>query len=180
MRQLSHAERLVSLLKDRREGEAADIQKLLEAQLSHPDGIRGFMATYLTGVGDDTAADQETIPAALVHAMKNADPEDLVPLACMNVIMPTGMITMHEDREFQEQSEKTAARGVRVLASLLLVNEETKKQCDAILAVATDSRNDVDPKLLDYWKIFFEKWGYKEKQRVDIARAMREVLSSKI
>jgi hypothetical protein len=55
----------------------------IRAQLSHPEGIRGFMVSYLTA--DATPADDETIPSVLLDALKSQaakDPEDLIPLTC--------------------------------------------------------------------------------------------------
>jgi hypothetical protein len=176
MKQVSHSEKLVPLLKeDSQVLEQEQVVARLKAQLSHSDGIRGFFVTYLTGVGDDTPADQSSIPQALVVAMEAADPTDLIPLACMNVVMPTGMITMHQDPELSAQSKKTADRGVRLLASMK-TDAEVQKTCNAILSVATNSQGQVDNDSFQYWTSFFEKWGYLDAQKNDIASAIRSVL----
>ena len=60
----------------------------------------------------------------------------------MNVVMPTGMITMHEDPTLSEQSRKTSERGSTILASLI-DNPLAGENCKAILSVAT---NGADPK----------------------------------
>ena len=39
-----------------------ELQKLLQAQLSHPDGIRGFMVAYLTGGSSSASASENTMP----------------------------------------------------------------------------------------------------------------------
>lgn len=60
----------------------------------------------------------------------------------MNVVMPTGMITMHQDPELSANSKMTSERGIRVLQSIRdqsLVQEN----CQAILAVANDDKNTV-------------------------------------
>jgi hypothetical protein len=176
MTQVSHSEKLVPLLKeDSQVLEEEQVIARLKAQLSHSDGIRGFFVTYLTGVGDDTPADQSSIPQALVAAMKIVDPDELIPLACMNVVMPTGMISMHQDPELSAQSKKTADRGVRLLAAMK-TEAEVQKTCDAILAVATGVQGQVDDKSFKYWTSFFEKWGYQDAQKIDIAEAIRSVL----
>jgi hypothetical protein len=176
MKQVSHSEKLVPLLKkDSEVLEQEEVISRLKAQLSHSDGIRGFFVTYLTGVGDDTPADQSSVPPALVAAMEEADLSDLIPLACMNVVMPTGMITMHQDPELSQQSKKTADRGARLLAAMK-TEARVEKTCNAILAVATGSQGEVDDDSFHYWTSFFEKWGYKEAQRRDIATAIRAVL----
>ena len=84
MAQLSHAGEICALL-EKSDGKASTLASdLLAAQLSHTDGIRGFFATYLTGEGDDTAADREEIPEPLAGAMHKADMNLLVPLACVS------------------------------------------------------------------------------------------------
>lgn len=172
MKQVSHAEKVIQLLGDAT-NKHNNLQSMLEAQLSHSDGIRGFFVTYLTGTGDTSPADNPTVPDVLQKAMTQVDEKELVPLACkyacvvmliktgvfllllfahyaichshvvvfptidvgMNVVMPTGMITMHEDPNLSEQSKKTAERGSRILASLNN-NQLVQDNCRAILAVA--------------------------------------------
>jgi hypothetical protein len=177
MAQVSHSEKLVTLLKEDSQVLAQEeVVARLKAQLSHSDGIRGFFVTYLTGVGDDTPADQSSIPQALVAAMEVADLSELIPLACMNVIMPTGMITMHQDPELSAQSKKTADRGIRFLASMK-TDAEVQKTCEAIIAVATNSQGqEVSNESFEFWTKFFKNWGYEDAQKVDIATAIRSVL----
>lgn len=119
MKQVSYAAELSSqLLSDEFEEEK------LVAQLSHSDGIRGFFVTYLTAEGTTTAADMEMVPPALLNAMKQANQEELIPLACMNVVMPTAMSTMHTDSQLQASSKQTAERGVRILKALLSLDPD--------------------------------------------------------
>lgn len=84
MKQVSHSETTVALVRN----STPEAQEMISAQLSHPDGIRGFFVTYLTGMGDDTPADDKEVPPTLIQAMKEANPDDLIPLAVMNVVMP--------------------------------------------------------------------------------------------
>ena len=81
MSQVSHAANLVAQLSSTIDATQEELTELLAAQLSHSDGIRGFFVTYLTGEGD-TVADLEIVPNALVKAMAQANPEELIPLAC--------------------------------------------------------------------------------------------------
>ena len=84
MAQLSHAGEICALL-EKSDGKASTLASdLLTAQMSHSEGVRGFFATYLTGEGDDTAADREEIPEPLAGAMHKADMNLLVPLACVS------------------------------------------------------------------------------------------------
>jgi len=179
MAQLSHAGEICALL-EKSDGKASTLASdLLAAQLSHKDGIRALFATYLTGEGDDTAADREEIPEPLAGAMHKADMNLLVPLACMNVVMPTAMSSMHTDPELSANAARTARRGIRVLKYLQDKNESVKTNCDAIRAVAAgdDTENcDRDEERVEYWTKFFENYGYGEKEKEGIAQAM-ETLS---
>ena len=163
MKQVGHSESIVQHLDDE------NIQERLEAMLSHSDGIRGFFVTYLT-LQQPSAG----IPDSLLKAMNTVDEKELVPLACMNVVMPTAMITMHQDAELSDQSRTTAERGLAVLLALsdkALVQRNVR----AIAAVA-EGRVDADIELVEYWTTFFEKWGYQELQKRDIAQAMKALL----
>jgi hypothetical protein len=175
MKQVSHAETIVPLLSDPANEQVVE---RIQAQLGHSDGIRGFFVTYLTMMGDDTPADQASVPPALLTAMKGVENEkELVSLACMNVIMPTGMITMHQDEELSQQSQITAERGVRLLRALR-EKATVKEECEAILAVASGQDNaSVDSTKVAFWEDFFGKWGYGDIQKRDIAQAVQSVLS---
>jgi hypothetical protein len=68
----------------------------------------------------------------------------------MNVIMPTAMVTMHQDAEQVANSARTAKRGVRVWKALKTFPDATAN-AKAILAVATNSlenNTQLDPKLV--------------------------------
>jgi hypothetical protein len=149
---------------------------------------------------------------------------------CMNVIMPTAMITMHTDEALSANSARTAFKGKQLLLDLISSSTGTgsrststsrKTENDipefndhviAILSVAgttIPSVNDVDigtknevgktdilvstestsssssssatasaakVDLIEYWKEFFDKWGYGPIQRSDIANVMMEIL----
>jgi len=173
MNQVNYASEIVPLLA--KENNHANLTEMISAQLSHSDGIRGFFVAYLTGVGP-SPADDETMPLPLSNAIeKNQNKKELISLACMNVIMPTGMITMHTDKEMAKSSETTAARG-KVVAKKLLEEDEMKKQCAVILSVAKNES--LDSEEAKYWAEFFKKWGYGEKEVENIASAFDELVSS--
>ena len=185
VRQLTYAKPLVSMLDDTDQQETAE--PYLTAQLSHSDGIRGFFATYLT-TEPPCAADQQTLPVALQKSLGAVeDASDLVSLACMNVIMPTAMTTMHADADNQEASRLTADRGLRVLQHLATLHpDKVNEQCEAMLEAIKvvgkeetegDDTEDggVDPELVAYWQKFYGKWGYETTQLDDIATAIRQV-----
>jgi hypothetical protein len=72
---------------DFNDDDTANVRRLLgesiKAQLSHSQGIRGFMVSYLTA--DSTPADNPRIPAIILDALLDqvkTDPHDLVPLTC--------------------------------------------------------------------------------------------------
>jgi hypothetical protein len=174
MKQVSHAAEIVPLLSmeaKQEEGDEDAVSVMLQAQLSHSDGIRGFFVNYLTGEGD-TAADALEVPAPLASAIQTvSDREDLISLASMNVIMPTAMSSMHTDAGLQQASAKTARRGIIVLKYLAtLAPEEVKPTVGAILLAATDAES-ADPNVA-YWKKFFTNYGYEEQQLKDISTAI--------
>lgn len=193
MKQVRYAEFITGLIEEDAGRESSVLMNRLRAQLSHPDGIRGFMVTYLTTIDSD--AGESAIPAALVKAiLEQIDPiqdkNELISLMCMNVIMPTGMITMQATEEMAQQSASTAKRATQLLRSILTNcnNEEIKgailTQCNAIIAVATtpetilDEESNENDKMKSYWRKFFQKWGYQSRQQADIADAVRSVLSA--
>ena len=91
MKQLGHASQIIPLLHPSTtptpSSEAVSPTVLLEVlskQLSHSDGIRGFFAVYLTS--PESIAVDEDVPAVLVEAVRGADLEVMVPLACELII----------------------------------------------------------------------------------------------
>jgi hypothetical protein len=137
--------------------------------------------------GDDTAADAHTVPDSLMNAMMESPhrDDDLVSLACMNVIMPTAMITMHTDKDMSQQSARTAERGIRVLQALRERLPIVSEECHAILAVAQGRGGEINSGVggaketkIAYWNDFFDKWKYQETQKKDIGKAMEVVLTS--
>lgn len=191
-KQIQHAEFVMGLLEEDQGRETEVLMKRLRAQLSHAAGIRGFMATYLTTIASDDKGDDTRIPLALVKAVEEQilldTNNDLIPLMCMNVIMPTAMMTTYQDQdpELAQQSSRTATRATHLLRNILLnspndprVQDPVKAQCQAILAAATTTEKATSTKeedLRQYWIMFFEKWGYESKQLSDIAEAIRAVL----
>lgn len=82
MSQVSHASDLVQQLSDATIPQE-ELTERLKTQLSHSDGIRGFFVTYLTQEGGDEApADFDKVPTLLSNAMKQANQDELIPLAC--------------------------------------------------------------------------------------------------
>mmetsp|Transcript_11976 Transcript_11976/g.17730 ORF Transcript_11976/g.17730 Transcript_11976/m.17730 type:complete len:270 (-) Transcript_11976:34-843(-) len=202
MKQVQHASTLVPLLNDKDSN--VDMYPMLKAQLSHSDGIRGFFVSYLTGSSEEEEEEEEknmVVPKSLRRAMKKVDAKELVPLACMNVIMPTAMVTMHTDPNLSSSSAKTAKRGKVILSTLLQDEADGEKDdflvldnCLAMLEAADaaintmevemdddddddDEGDDVDEELVKYWQDFYVKWGYKETQLNDIITTISEVLA---
>ena len=103
----------------------------INESISHSDGIRGFFATYLTSPESLTV---DYVPEVLAEAVRNSYTKTMVPLACMNVIMPTAMSSMHQDAELRECASKTAVNGLKILR-LLKGNEEVVRNCKAIMIV---------------------------------------------
>jgi hypothetical protein len=186
MKQVIHAEFIVNLFEEDAGKESDVLMKRLKAQLSHADGIRGFMVTYLTMVKEQ----EQIIPNSLLKAILDqidaeSDTNQLISLMCMNVVMPTAMITMHKNDELLQQSKRTASRALNLIKNVYSKSEEkTKasimKKCDAILTVARDETNCKSDELeVTYWKDFFQKWGYEQAQKTDIVAAVQEVTQLK-
>jgi hypothetical protein len=136
MKQLGHASQIIPLLHPRGDEELSEEEKsalsvLLSRQLSHSDGVRGFFAVYLTSPDSLTVDD---VPVVLAEAVKNADKKVMVPLACMNVIMPTAMSSIHQDVELRECASKTAVNGIKILR-LLKDSDDVTMNCKAIMSV---------------------------------------------
>jgi hypothetical protein len=137
MKQLGHASQIIPLLHPQEEGktpseeETSALPAVLSRQFSHSDGIRGFFAVYLTS---PEALTVDEVPVILAEAIKNADKKVMVPLACMNVIMPTAMSSIHEDAELKECASKTAVNGIKILR-LLKGDSAVTMNCKAIMSV---------------------------------------------
>lgn len=178
MKQLGHASQLIPLLHEGDLKELSDSAALLEIlsrQLSHSDGIRGFFAVYLTSPQSMTT---EEVPAVLAEAVRAADSKIIVPLACMNVIMPTAMSSIHSDAELISSAEQTANNGMKILR-LLKGYDEVVNNCNAILSVCLSMGGDcpeggIMKDLTEYWEKFFVSQEYEEQQKKVIARAIVE------
>jgi len=206
MKQVGYGSEMTDALLALQQSDESDATKLysetlraaLTAQLSHSDGIRGFMVSYLTGVpGDDntdSSLDAESVakeadPGVLLETLSKLlatgndveSSDELVSLMCMNVIMPIAMITKHQDPALSEASKLTAARGIRLLGSVLTKGSDCsiRSNLEAIqrVADAEASSENNDDKVVDYWTKFFGKWGYEDPQKKDIAATMQELLS---
>ena len=204
LKQVQYAEFMVGLLEEDAGRETDVVMRRLRAQLSHADGIRGFMVTYLTqqphdkNVNESSSSSSEVPPALLKAILEVVDPVDdrneMINLMCLNVIMPTAMVTMHKDPELSMQSAWTAARALNLMTEVLdesgrdsPLRQAVTKQCNAILKMASSGEvmkveggDDVgggSEALELYWSKVFDQWGYKEAQLSDIANAVRMVLS---
>ncbi|KAL3940917.1 MAG: hypothetical protein SGBAC_004630 [Bacillariaceae sp.] len=179
MKQVQHGAHLSSSLQE--DPSNTDIHERIKAQLRSSDGIRGFMVSYLTG--DDSSPEALAVPDGLAEVLQEtarSSPEDLVPLAYMNVIMPTAMSTLHSEEELRQSSAQTAKRGLAVLATMASEHPSVKSNAEAILDVAMGNNGgeDKDASLIEYWTKFFDKWGYKDEQKKDISASMSLFLSS--
>jgi hypothetical protein len=195
MKQVGHAEFMVGLMAEDAGRNTDVLMRRLRAQLSHPDGIRGFMVTFLTVMTSDGAnGENGTTPNSLLTVLlEQVDPfgdsNKLISLMCKNVVMPTAMKTQQTTEELSQQSDFTANRAIRLLKDVLhqckngpdqLSYKAILDECHAILSVATvtnGNENDIctDTKQAT-WHEFFTKWGYNSQQRSDIAVAIQSVL----
>lgn len=188
MKQVHHAEFVCGLLLED-DGRKTDVvMKRLRAQLSHKDGVRGFLVTYLTCKQFAKAMD---VPPALLKALLEVidpvnDSNSLISLMCLNIIMPTAMVRTHKDPQLKMESALTAARAMSLMTVVMDASgrdsaprEAVTKQCKAILDMAKskDFNAEGDMEAQKYWAEIFGNWGYDDVQRSDIAHAVRSVLA---
>jgi hypothetical protein len=188
VQQVQYGMELTDLLHTNEAGNDKELKESLMAQLSHSDGIRGFMVAYLSGSSDDV--NDDSIPLILLEALQdqfrsqeNAD--SLVSLLCMNVVMPTAMITMHQDAEQSANSARTARKGRTVLKAVMEESPGFVENLRAIQTVAhrvhngddTQQLGDEEDALVMKWTEFFAKWGYERQQARDIEEAMNQLLA---
>lgn len=174
MKQLGHASQIVPFLHPRdgsspSEEESAAVSEVLCKQFEHSDGIRGFFAVYLTSPESLTV---EEVPSVLAAAVKGADTKVMAPLACMNVIMPTAMSSIHQDPELKECASKTAENALKILR-LLKGDNNVVSNCNAIYKVSTGVV-DGDDELMKYWAKFFFNYKYGPDQTILIANVIKE------
>lgn len=190
MQQVQFGMELTSLLMN--DENDVQLKESLKAQLSHSDGIRGFMVAYLSGNEGNTDEndDDNKIPHVLLEALQEQfqsreSTDDLVSLMCMNVIMPTAVVTMHEDAKNSANSARTARRGLTLLQAVKEESPAFAQNLKAIQTVAQrrnssgntqQSKKDDDDALVKTWNDFFDKWGYQEQQAKDIEEAMNKLL----
>ena len=174
MKQLGHASQIIPVLHPEdgsspSEEESAALLEVLEKQFAHSDGIRGFFAVYLTSPESLT---MDEVPSVLAEAVRGADMKVMVPLACMNVIMPTAMTSIHEDPELKDCAKKTADNGLKILR-LLKGESDVVNNCKAIYQVASDQVEGGDDSI-EYWNKFFINYKYGPEQKADISSVIHE------
>uniref|UniRef100_A0A7S1ZUM6 Uncharacterized protein n=2 Tax=Trieres chinensis TaxID=1514140 RepID=A0A7S1ZUM6_TRICV len=188
--QIYHASEIMSILKSNQEivSKAQDksfleseeeqmISELMCAQFSHPDGIRGFFTTYLTGEGD-ALADMEDVPKPLRDAMKQANLEDLASLACMNVIVPIASMSKLSDSTLVANAAHTAERAKHILRNMR-GSVNVIRNCAAIYIVAMgigDKNPEGHNELILFWNDLFAASNFTDKQKEDIASAFTDLL----
>lgn len=131
--------------------------------------------SYLSQREGSSPADAAHVPGPLASALnRSTNRKELISLACMNVIMPTGMITLHKNEEMSRNSAITAERGKKIAKYLMKLDENMKAQVTAILD-ATKNGNQDGSEDVRYWLRFFNKWGYGEQEIQNIAKAFTEI-----
>jgi len=151
--------------------------ELISDMLSHSDGIRGFFVTYLTM----DLESEFVVPKILLLSMKDSNLDEIIPLACMNVVMPTAMMSIHTDPALSQSSARTASRGMAVLASLR-EHAPVDKNCKAIIQAASTTAEyelTADQGLVEYWKKFMKNYGYEKKQLQDIVSSISTVVEKR-
>lgn len=207
MNQISYASEITqALMNDYNDENSDELKRLIEAQLSHMDGMRGFFVTFLTSYDNQSSSSSslpEIVTKSITDCISNLprkERQDLISLIIMNVVMPTATASMHTDPKLSESSKMTAQNGKMVLQHVLQFFDSTKEEeefkvgiktyildiCQAIYDVAIDSteseseesdKSKMDKTSTDYWKLFFKNYNYLEEQRGDIASTIQTFLS---
>lgn len=188
MNQVSHAAELCERLSTD-DNHDEQLYSLLMAQLSHSDGIRGFFVQYLTTYESSNDTLPQPLQRALTELLSSSPPQnDLLSLACMNVIMPTAMSTMHTETGLQQSSLRTAQRGIQVLQFLATVQPSNvtrmvRNIVNAARVEGDDTSESVSPrddeddvKDVAYWNTFYDGYGYGPLERENIALTMSTLL----
>jgi len=209
MNQISYASEITQALMNdyNDENSDEDLKRLIEAQLSHMDGMRGFFVTFLTSYdNEESTSSSSSLPEIVTNSITNCisnlprkERQDLISLIIMNVVMPTATASMHTDPKLSESSKMTAQNGKMVLQHVLQYFDSKEEFnvgiktyildiCQAIYDVAIDSteseteseetdKSSMDKTSTDYWKLFFKNYNYQEEQRSDIASTIQTFLS---
>uniref|UniRef100_A0A7S2X8Z8 Uncharacterized protein n=1 Tax=Lotharella oceanica TaxID=641309 RepID=A0A7S2X8Z8_9EUKA len=159
---------------------APEVRGVLDALLGNEAGARGFFVSFLTSDGDDTIADQNPPVELLGDALAQAEEKVVGPLLVMNTVMPTAMVTAHK----RSNSDSMAEMSMRVArrASILLEHSpRTRPIVEAAFgaaerAVEENPSPEGGPDEVAYWLRFYNKWGYDEEMRKEIAAALNDVL----
>ncbi|KAL3798296.1 hypothetical protein HJC23_000210 [Cyclotella cryptica] len=181
MKQLGHTARILPLLHPTNgtvvsQEELNALRRVLEEQFKHSEGIRGFFAVYLTSSESllvEENDDDDNVPRVLREAIVAADPKIMVPLACMNVVMPTAMTSLHTHPDLKECAAKTANNGKKILR-LLRGNRLMMDNCRAIARVCDGTAGVEEEELIKYWDSFFCNYKYGPMEKEAIALAMAE------
>jgi len=151
----------------------------LEAMLQHSDGARGFFVTYLTDPALKLIADDPQGPPPLIaSALRNSDADTVVPLAVMNLLMPTATRLMHKengDKDMEANSARTAQRGAQVL-KVLLADTNVGPVARTKLKAAKAAAHDEDKEGAKEWKSFYARWKYNPLQMKSIQEALDDIL----
>jgi hypothetical protein len=187
-KQVGHADYIFDLIAKDAGRNADFLMTRLRVQLSHLNGIRGFMITFLSA-----NLENETIPNSILTVLlEKIDPTDknkLISVLCEHVVMPAAMKSRQRTAENSLRSALAATRAVLLLRALLqecksvpdqLSYKAIRDECHAILSVTTAENWDKADTFTDekqaHWNHLFNKWRYKSRQRSDIALAIQAVL----
>lgn len=126
------------------------------------DGARGFFVVSLTC--DSPLMDR--LPEPLVLQLRQVGAE-VVDLTARNLAMSTAMTVQHRrdgEKSLLEGSLKVQARSTELLAQL--ESNLVKERLEGLLSGLEGKGKD---------QTFFERWGYDEEQRKEIAKALTNV-----
>jgi hypothetical protein len=144
-----------------------EITATLTQLLTGPFGGRGFFAVYLTLAGEETIADNPTVPFLEAFAQT---PEVVAELLVKNLAMSTAMVVFHHRMKALEQAAGSEAvqRRCRGLIQIL----KTPPLQDKLQEMATSLSAGQGS-----YASFLDRWQYDGEQRGAIALQVQEMLT---
>mmetsp|Transcript_17546 Transcript_17546/g.34095 ORF Transcript_17546/g.34095 Transcript_17546/m.34095 type:complete len:262 (+) Transcript_17546:1-786(+) len=157
-----------------------EVRGVLDALLESEEGARGFFVSFLTSEEKDNVADLNPPVEVLGNALAEAEEKVVGPLLVMNTVMPTAMVTAHK-RSNSDSMAEMSTRVARRASILLEHSPRTRPIVEAAFGAAQRDgagkpSTEGGPDDVEYWLRFYDKWGYDDEMRKEIAAALNNVL----
>jgi hypothetical protein len=139
-------------------------QSTLIELTNSPTKLRGFIAAYATFNGILNNEQEACLCKVLTH---QAQAQEVGILLVKNCIMAGISALAHRARADKEQEANSLAVLAKIeqLAARLALKETAQAKAEALEAIGSQTTNGTAS---NPWKSFFERWGYSEKQLLEI------------